>query len=183
MTMHVTSRRVALAAACGLFAALPLSGAAQAITDTVFRYTNPKTGHFSIGVMAMAPASDTASYTVNWNGGSLFSAGDDCFNTGVNLPHAATMKRLIVRYTSGPNTDLIVFLRRYTLADGATHAFVAGNITDNSLTRKQKNIVLPNNSLLRVNNAQYAYGLGVCVGSDTGFHGARITYTYTHAGD
>jgi hypothetical protein len=36
---------------------------------------------------------------------------------------------------------------------------------------------------MKVNNARYAYGFGVCVGSDTAFNGARFTYTYTHAGD
>ena len=68
MPTHVTSRRVALAAAGGLFAALSLSGAAQAITDNVFRYTNPRTGHFPIHAMAMAPdRTDSANdYLIAW---------------------------------------------------------------------------------------------------------------------
>jgi hypothetical protein len=39
---------------------LALSGAAQAITDNVFRYTNPRTGHFPIHAMAMAPDGDSS---------------------------------------------------------------------------------------------------------------------------
>ena len=88
MTIHVTSRRVALAAAGGLLAALTLSGAAQAITDTVFRYTTPKTGHFGIDVMAMAPDRTDAAddYLVSWSG-VLGTGNALCFNTGVNLPN------------------------------------------------------------------------------------------------
>jgi hypothetical protein len=105
------------------------------------------------------------------------------FNTGVNLPHGATMTRLSVWYTSGGNSNPLVQLLRHALANGSFNLIVSGSIVDDSGARKQKNFAIADTPVAKANNAQYAYGLGVCLGSDTKFHGARLTYTYTHAGD
>ena len=184
MTVHVTSRRVALAAAGGLLAALSLSGAAQAITDNIFRYATAKTGHFSIDVMAMAPdRADAANdYLISWSG--ILSTGNAlCFNTDVSLPNGATMTRLSVWYTSGASSNPFVQLVRHALADGTSNVIAFQTIIDDSGTRKQRNLAIPNNSLAKVKSGPYTYGFGVCLGSDTVFHGARVTCTYTHAGD
>lgn len=185
MTTYVTSRRVALVAAGGLLAALALSGAAQAITDNVFRYTTPKTGHFSIHVMAMAPDGNISAndYITDWGGTLSTGMANHCYITGVNLPHGATMTRLTVWYTSNGSSDPIVNLIRETLANGTTNVITIPNTFDDSGTRTQSNTVIPNNTLAKVNNAQYAYGFGICLGNGTVFHGARITYTYNTAGD
>jgi hypothetical protein len=184
MTIHVTSRRVALVAAGGLLAALALSGAAQAITGNVFRYTTPKTGHFTIHVMAMTPDSDAAANDYSIDSGGHLSTGTAnlCFTAGVTLPHGATMTRLSIWYTSGAASDPVVNLLREALVDGTTNVIIP-NTFDDSGTRTQSNTAIPNNSFAKVNNAQYAYGFVICLGSDTTFHGARITYTYNTAGD
>ena len=182
MPTHVTSRRVALAAAGGLFAALSLSGAAQAITDNVFRYTNPKTGHLAIHVMALTPdrPSSANSYFLGF-AGALF--GDGCYSAGINLPHGATMTRLSVWYTSNADSDPNVQIRRHPLLDGGTNNIVSQIIPDDSGTRKQRNFAIADGPLAKVNNARNAYGFAVCLDSGTTFHGARITYTYNQAGD
>jgi len=184
MLPHVTSRRVALAAAGGLLAAMSLSGAAQAITDTVFKYTTAKTGYFGIDVMAMAPDRNNAAndYFIDWDG-ILSADGPNCFNAGVNLPNAATIKRLSIWYTSGAGSNPLVRLFRHTLADGTFSTVFAEVILDDSGTRKQRNLAITDDSLAKVNNAHYTYGFGICLGSNTALHGARITYTYNTAGD
>jgi hypothetical protein len=106
-----------------------------------------------------------------------------CFNTGVNLPNGATMTRLSVWYTSGASSNPFVQLVRHTLADGTSNVSAFQTIIDDSGTRKQRNLTIANNSLAKVKSGPYTYGFGVCLGSDTVFHGARITYTYNHAGD
>jgi len=185
MTTYVTSRRVALIAAGGLFAALALSGAAQAITDNIFRYTTPKNGYFTIHVMAMTPDSNASAndYLIDVGGHLSTGANNLCFVTGVNLPNGATMTRLAVWYTSGAASDPVVNLVRETLANGVTNVITIPNTFDDSGTRTLSNTAIPNNALAKVNNGQYAYGFSICPGSDTTFHGARITYTYNSAGD
>jgi hypothetical protein len=132
--------------------------------------------------MAMAPDGDSSAndYFIDCR---LSTGNIRCFNTGVNLPHGATMTRLSVWYSSGGNSNPLVQLLRHTLADGSFNLIVSGSIVDVSGTRKQKNFAIADTPVAKANNAQYAYGLGVCLGSDTKFHGARLTYTYTHAGD
>ena len=185
MTIHVTSRRVALAAAGGLLAAVPLSGAAQAITDTVFKYTTVKTGYFGIDVMAMAPQTTAAAndYSISWTNGISTSAGYRCFNAGVNLPNGATMTRLSIWYTNGGSSNPHVQLLRHTLATGLTQGLAFATIVDDSGTRKQKNFAIADGPLAKVNNGPYTYGFGVCIGTNAFFHGARVTYTYNNAGD
>jgi hypothetical protein len=185
MPTYVTSRRVALAATGGLLAALTLSGAAQAITDTVFRYSTPKNGYFTIHVMAMTPDSNASAndYLIDVGGTLSTGTANLCFVTGVNLPHGATMTRLAVWYTSNGSSIAVVNLVRETLANGTTNVITIPDTGDGSGTRTLSNTVIPNNALAKVNNAQYAYGFGICLGNGTVFHGARITYTYNTAGD
>ena len=55
-------------------------------------------------------------------------------------------------------------------------------VFDNSGAITYVNDAVPS-TLGLVNNALYAYTYLVCVGSTTEFHGARIAYQYTSAGD
>jgi hypothetical protein len=98
MTAHLTSHRIALVAAGGLFTALALGGVAQAITDTVFKYSTAQTGYLTIDAVAMAPMNTAAAANyINHPGGPLENFSNDlsCFGTGVNLPQGATITALI----------------------------------------------------------------------------------------
>ena len=185
MTIYLTSRRLALLAGGGLLAALSLSGVAQAVTDTIFQYTAPKTGYSSISVMAMAPGSTSSgdAYSSIWSSPGHLTAASGCFMTGVNLPNSARMTQLTVWTTSGAGSDPILFLVRHALTDGTAHFFVQQPFPDNSGTRKRNNVAIPNTPTAVVNNASYTYGFGICLNDGDSFHGARVAYTYTHAGD
>jgi hypothetical protein len=183
-TSSFTSRKLAVAAVGGLLAATCFSGAGLAVTDTIFKYTTEKTGYFGIDAMAMAPAGNLSAddYVIDWVGG-LFANSTQCFNTGVNLPNGATITQLAIWTTSGTVSNPFVWFLRKKLTDGVPNTIVNAVASDNSATRKQKNFSIANTAVAVVNNAQYVYGLGVCVGDDDVFHAARITYTYTNAGD
>ena len=70
MKPHLTFHPAAVALA-GVVAALSFSGVAQAITDTVFRYSPAKTGFYSIDSMAMSPISTASGtgYVTEWGAG------------------------------------------------------------------------------------------------------------------
>jgi hypothetical protein len=185
MNTYLTSRRLALVAAGGVLAALSLSGVAQAVTDTIFRYTTTKTGYFGIDFMAMAPSNAAAAdnYQIG-NLTGLTATGVRCFNTGVNLPHGARMTQLVVWTTSGATSNPATAMYRHRLPDGSTDEIVPSYlIVDDSGNRKQTNIPIANNTIAVVRNTGYTYGFAVCLGSGDTFHGARVAYIYFQAGD
>ncbi len=63
-----------------------------------------------------------------------------------------------------------------------TDQLVYADITDDTDTRTKDTRTVPSN-LRDVQNRTYSYGYGTCIGDGTTFEGARITYTYTSAGD
>src|SRR3954447_6275749 len=80
------NRNAAFFAAGGFAAALFLAGAAHAITDTVFKYSTPKTGYLTLDPMAFAPdnSNDAGHYFVSWGNGMTTDL-TTCVNTGINL--------------------------------------------------------------------------------------------------
>jgi len=185
MTTHHTSHRVALVTIGGLLAALSLGGVAQAVTDTIFRYTTVKTGYFGIDAMALAPQNSHAAgqLSSNWDvvAGASVSA-DGCYNTGVHLPQGATITQLAVYLTGNTGGSYNVALYRHKNTDGTTDRMAFQNLNGNGI-RKQFNIAIPNNTIALVSNTGYTYGFGVCMDNTAIFHSARVAYTYTHAGD
>src|SRR3954467_7184372 len=105
MTTSLTLRNITVATASGLLGALSLSSIAQAVTDTIFKYTNPKNGYYSIHPMAMAPDGTftAGAYINSYNSGTVTGSG--CFGTGVNLPQGATMTGLTVWFRSNSGSD------------------------------------------------------------------------------
>ncbi len=99
MTTNGTSYRFALVTIGSLLAAVSLSGVAQAVTDTIFRYSTAKIGYFGIDAMALAPQNSHAASQLssNWDAvaGASVSA-DGCYNSGVHLPQGATITQLAV---------------------------------------------------------------------------------------
>jgi hypothetical protein len=186
MTGFFNFPRSATVAAGSLLAILAICGTAKAVTDTIFKYSAPKTGYFTIDHMAMAPDGDGADYTISWGDGLFLNTmGSRCFNTGVNLPNGAKITAAAVYYASGMGAPIQVNFDSHKFVTGAVITIGSKNLTDNSSTRKVANLSLSSTPAdLVINNAQSSYGFGVCLSTtDNVFFGARITYTYDNAGD
>jgi hypothetical protein len=177
------SRNIAAFSAGSALTALILGGAAHAVTDTLFKYSTPKTGYFSIHPMALSPANHTATYSIGFTDGVLNGTG--CFSTGVNLPNGATITALTVWFLSNASDDPIFYFVRHELATGSEVAFVTSAVVhDDSANRKAHTFTIPNTTNARVSNGKYDYGFAYCgTTSQDEFLGARVTYTYTTAGD
>jgi hypothetical protein len=175
--------RSAAAGAAVALAVVAAVGTAQAITDTVFKYSTPKTGFFTIDAMALAPDNSGALYFNDWDDGLEASAGNTaCFNAGVNLPNGATITQVSVWAESAafgnPNSNL----RRKKLSDGSFDILAQAQLVDDTQTRKVQHVAVPAADAV-VNNNLYSYGFGFCPAEDDVFYVARISYTYQNAGD
>jgi hypothetical protein len=167
-----------------IVAAAAVLGAAQAATDTIFRYSSPKTGYYAVDNTDLSPdGSNSLAYLNEWDVAIQPDAGKSgCFNAGLHLPHGAviTQVRVFYRATASSGTSVATIQRKkYTreVNDEMRLEF------PDSATRTAANMPL-NASLTTINNLGFSYGLGVCLRNDTdAFYAARITYTYTHAGD
>src|SRR5688572_11300512 len=89
-----------LAAAAVLAAGLLMSSAAQAVTDTEFKYAEPRTGFLMLGPPDFVPDASDVTYSMS-GGGSIrtSSSGQVCFLAPVRLPHRATFRQMRVFYT------------------------------------------------------------------------------------
>ncbi|HET7679363.1 MAG TPA: hypothetical protein VFK79_04415 [Xanthobacteraceae bacterium] len=179
MPAYLTLRNAAVAASMGILAALSFSGVAQAITDTVFRYSSPRAGYYTIDQMAMSPDRSTATYVNSWGAGL---AGNACFNTGVNLPHGATITAVAFWYSSAGSGNPRGMVLRHRLSDSTQHLVAIQTFADDSNTRKGGAIPVTA-ALALINNALYTYSFATCLNSGDNFFSARITYTYATAGD
>jgi len=168
----------------GAVVASVIGGTAVAITSPDFTYSTTKTGYYSIHPMALASADNVAQYTNIYTTSSLFAVNVGvCHSTGVNLPQGSRITQLAVWYQSPAGSDPTVYLQRTTLADGNTSSLLtSGSIADDSNTRKLAVLPLVGGASV-VSNTGFAYGFGICLGSNGTFRGARIAYTYTSAGD
>ena len=98
----------------------------------------------------------------------------------VNLPQEATIIALAAWYVSSGGA--LTFRYRNNLATGATDTLVFEQDFNSSETRKPVNYSVT--TLNVVANSRYSYGFGTCIsGTNERFTDARITYTYTNAGD
>ena len=166
----------------GLVTVLALGGTVAAITSPDFTYTSTKTGYYTIHPMALGPGSGDASFAIQFDG-TLKDFNSNCYSTGVNLPAGSRITQLAVWYSSPAVTNPTVFLRRVTLADGTSASLItSGSISDDTDTRKLAVLPIAAGSG-PVSNTGFAYAFGICPGQGGTFHGARIAYTYTSAGD
>jgi len=177
------ARNIAAFAAGAVATVLIIGNAAHAITDSIFKYSTPKVGYFSIHPMALSPDQDTRTYMVTFGDATLTGTG--CFKTGVNLPDGATISALRVWFESDASSDPIFYFIRHNLATGQEDAFVTSAVVhDDSAERVAHNFVIPNTSAAKVSSGQYAYGFAFCGQQNRDrFYGARVAYTYTTAGD
>ena len=130
------------------------------------------------------PESGNATYGISPTVGILQSVTSHCYQTGVNLPQGAKITALRVWYSSDNANSLSFVLVRNQLTTGAGEALVQEFSTDSSSNRVAESFTVSGASAT-VNNNAYMYGFRVCFNAATGelFNGARLTYTYTTAGD
>jgi hypothetical protein len=177
--------RIAVAA---VVATTVIIGTAQAITDTVFQYSPPKTGYFGLSPMAFAPADSTTANSYNNVAPNSVTAGaGGCFSAAVNLPQGAAINQFVAWFSAIGSQVNEYRIYRTRVTDGAadTIAFInATGLGGGTGTRTQTGVNVANTPTAMVNNALYLYGASICVGNgNTSFHGARIRYTFTNAGD
>ncbi len=164
----------------GAVATLVLSGTAIAVTDTSFTYNTVKTGYLTIHPMDLAPGNDFAAgnYTSDYVGGELATPTGGCYTTGVNLPDRAKVMSLQTFYT-GDAKDAA--LHRNNLDTDASDD-VAIQFPAGTGPRASVSTTIASDRRTVFNNI-FSYGNGICLNAGGRFEGARITYTYTSAGD
>jgi hypothetical protein len=172
--------RIALAAAAGTAA---LIGTAEAVTDTAFTYSQPKTGWYTVVPAELAPISSGVAYAADSQSLRLQTNSSNCFTGGMHLPQGSTITNVTAWHQSGVGGRLSFFLDRVALATGTLEQIAVGAPSDDSNTRKSFSVT-PFASTSLVNNGNFNYTFILCpVTTDNIFYGARIAYTYRSAGD
>lgn len=185
MKTYFASSRIAVAAA-SIIAVLSFSGVAQAITDTVFRYSSPRIGRYTVDHLAMAPDRTSAANSNYGNtiaGGLTTGTNDTCFVTGINLPHGAALTAVTIYYVHGASSvgDLTADFVAHPLAAGGAQTLGSRAFANQDDIRRGGN--LPIGAGIVINNAQQSYGLRVCLFPFQAFYAARFTYTVNNAGE
>jgi hypothetical protein len=179
-------KRVPTLVAGLLIGALFAGGAAIAVTSTSFKYSTTKTGYLAMSTMDFAPDSlsgATLDYFNGWNSNTLSNdESGRCFNAGVNLPNGAKIKSIRFFYQSDATSDFYGTLIRANPATGASSRIAEVVPANDADVRTSVSDNIPSTKQL-VKNKTFQYAVGACPFDGTTFLGARITYTYTNAGD
>jgi hypothetical protein len=179
MRGHLTVRNVITVMSGIVLAGLALSGVAYAVSSAAFRYSTPQTGFLMIPAAAFVPETETVVYH---SGTELTTTGFGCFYAPVNLPHGAKMTVLTMWYRKNDAVQSgAQFLRKPVIG----FPIIVANLIPPSTNGEEKSIAvrITDPSLQLVNNAHYAYSIFRCLSDTENFTAARITYTYTSAGD
>ena len=175
------SRAGAAFAVGGALAVVFTSGAAVAITENTYNYTNAKAGYVGISNLGMVPNKAAGDYDNNASSGlgtSIFK----CFSRGINLPHGATIKNLIVFHRGFGQGDVQTSLLRQNISDSGRDPVGTRSSTSTTGVRVRMNVPIDPNFTL-VDNAKYTYALNICLVPGGVFFNARLGYSYTSAGD
>jgi hypothetical protein len=164
--------------------ALFLSGAAHAVTDTVFRYSTPRAGFLAIPATAFTPLNNSNDYYFE----NRFALRQDtnasaCYGAAVNLPQGADVTVLTAWFANQGGTASVKFVRQLHtgfLKDLAIRPLPATATLLNQ--QLSKAITAPDGVIDNINNA---YWVEYCVqnGLNTILFTVRIAYTFTNAGD
>lgn len=173
-------RGIALAVTSAVLGALFLGGVAHAVTDTVFKYTAPKTGLLSIPAAAFTPTSLAYDYLNNGDTLGPTTNNLTCFVAPVHLPQNAKMT-VWAMWRKSAAGDFSAAIERVSFAqNGATLILYKPSLPDTGATFKGAAFSISES----VNNNLYSYFAFVCMkNTSTSFAGMRITYTYATAGD
>jgi hypothetical protein len=179
-TILSSKRRLSLTLAAAGALALVVVGAAYALTANSFNYSSAKTSYITVSPMDFAPDGDNTTYFNSWSGGLADSSGG-CHNAGVNLPQGSKVKSVTYFYKSGAASEFFGRFVRMRIGTGVGTDIITAVNPVNDLTTASAvtaNVGAVNQPV----SATFAYGVGVCPGSDGTFLGARIKYTYKSAG-
>jgi hypothetical protein len=159
-------------ASLAVMAALP----ASAVTAKSFKYPSPKTGYLQLPATSMVPDGNASAnnYSVAWPMNLLEGVG--CFNSTVHLPDRSNIVDLTIIHTGA----LAISLFETSMLDGLGTELV---FTSTSAVGARVATTFPLATPRKINNETTMYSLGICLDVDELFHGARIKYTYTTAGD
>ena len=186
MNKAVTPRLRFVAVAVTVLAAVPLGPAAQAVTDTEFRYSTNQRGYLMVPPGALVPSSNTSQYDLQ--GGFKIitnSAAQVCFYAPVNLPNGARLTALRTWYLRPAAPDVFfVNLRRIGVA-GLTLEMVAGDQSTQLPVRTTYGVGVTaiNDGLEIIDNRRYAYYLQYCIANDAEIYTTRVDYIYRNAGE
>ncbi len=166
-------------AAGGALAVLFMSGAAVAITENTYNYTNAKNGYLGISNLGMVPNKGAGDYD---NGAGLGTSIFKCFSRGINLPHGAIIKNLTVFHRGFEQGDVYTSLVRQHISDSGLDTIGARTSTTTTGLRVSFSAPIDQNFAV-VDNAQYTYAFNICLNPGSVFFNARLGYSYTSAGD
>ncbi|MGB7259434.1 MAG: hypothetical protein WBD48_15275 [Pseudolabrys sp.] len=183
MKIEFTSRYVALAAGVAIGVAFALSGAAHAITDTVFRYSTTQKGFLGFPPSAFAPGNGGNTFYNIYNDGTLLqvASAQTCVNAPVNLPQGATMTDFAIWYSKQTGTAVLTLVTA-TYSANADTVLLTLSLADTASARVGISRAITGAGA-RIDNAHNSYWLRFCADNGTYFNGMRIAYTYTTAGD
>jgi len=180
---NAISSKAAFFAAGGFAAALFITGAAHAITDTLFRYSSPKVGYLSINNAEFAPESQLVEYSRTSSSLKLTVSDMGCFYATAHIPEGATLASLGLWYSKFDGTTFHLGFDALKQSTNSLINLVATEAASTGGARKFASFSLLN---AKVDNAHLNYMLTICMESTTGentLYDARITYTYNNAGD
>jgi hypothetical protein len=180
---QLSFRHSAFLTAAAVATILGIGAAAHAATDTIFRYSTPRTGFYSVSAVGMTPEVPGIDYVSDHVSGSLYVLSDGgCFTAAINLPHGVKITDVHGVWTSGGTEDSVFRLYQYALREHEPMLMRQGLVAGTGARRGIRSV--PTSTSQIVNNNLYTYGFFVCTVEPADiFHGAKITYTYMHAGD
>jgi hypothetical protein len=170
-------------AAGALVTATLVGGAAHAVTDTIFKYTTPKTGYLSVDPVGLMPLThdDADAYGIYYvyDGVTTTTRAYSCFGKSVELPQGAKVTALAGWYQRGMRLSLY----RHSPAQASSEV-IADRVFKTTETTVRPGTVAIDAARATINNQRYTYALIMCLPeTSNNFFGARVTYTYTTAGD
>ena len=186
MKKAVRPRALSLAVAVSALAGASLGPAAQAVTDTEFRYSTNQRGYLMIPPAALVPSSNTTQY--NLEGGFRIvtpAVAQVCLYAPVNLPNGARVTALRTWYLRPTNPDVFFVNLRRIGVGALTLELVAGDQSTQLPVRATYGVgVTPTNSGMEIiDNQRYAYYLQYCFANDSEIYTTRVDYTYRNAGE
>jgi hypothetical protein len=182
MKRALTYPHIAAGLAAGILIGLFASGAAHAITDTVFRYSAVQTGYYNINVAGLVPQVAGADYAVNGGTSYIQSSTVSCYATDVHLPDRARMTGVTVWY-NGTGAGIVTNLVRINVNTGLNE-FLFSKINNDSGGNRVARLYPVSGTEAAINNKAFSYAVEICLSDSAAkFYGARIAYTYNSAGD
>jgi hypothetical protein len=180
--MTITLTRGQLIAATALLATVFLGGTAEAITDTVFKYSTVQTGYLTVPAAAFVSESSADQFAQNGVTIQPATTNTLCMDAPVNLPEGAKMTTIGVWYaTNGGLMQVQMF--RQNLSTGTNVTLARRVLADTAGSRAQANLAVTGAGQI-IKNEAFSYDLNFCTQGATAnkFYSARIRYTYSTAG-